>query len=85
MLAEGLVSILATDAHNTKSRPPLLAEGYDVAKVELGVDEATHLVVTRPECILADADPGQVPKLPAPSTSRAQSGSLIRRLFEVFT
>jgi protein-tyrosine phosphatase len=85
MLAEGLVSILATDAHNTRSRPPLLAEGYELAKAELGMDEATHLVVTRPECILADMDVGQVPALPVPQTTRAQGGSLIRRIFEVFT
>lgn len=85
MLAEGLVSILATDAHSIRSRPPLLAEGYEIAKSELGVDEATHLVVTRPESILADVEPGLVPSLPVPTTTRAQGGSLIRRIFEVFT
>ena len=35
MLAEGLVSLLASDAHNTKSRPPLLSEAFSVAEAEL--------------------------------------------------
>ena len=31
MLCEGLVHILATDAHNMKSRPPILSQGYACA------------------------------------------------------
>ncbi len=85
MLAEGLVSILATDAHNTKSRPPLLAEGFEVAKSELGVDEALNLVVTRPECVLENVEPDQVPPLPHVSQVRVDNRSVLRRIIEVFT
>jgi protein-tyrosine phosphatase len=85
MLAEGLVSILATDAHNTRSRPPLLAEGFEIAKSELGVDEAINLVVTRPECVLENVSPDQVPQLPNVSPANGESRSVLRRILEVFT
>jgi protein-tyrosine phosphatase len=79
MLAEGHVSILATDAHNLGSRPPLLAEARDLAAQEMGVDEATHLVVTRPECVLENGDPDSVPLSPV---VRSQGPtSFLRRLF----
>ena len=81
MLAEGHVSILATDAHNLTSRPPLLAEARDLAADELGVDEATHLVVTRPECVLEDAEPDSAPLRPSPMVKATGTGSFLRRLF----
>jgi protein-tyrosine phosphatase len=85
MLAEGLVNILATDAHNTKSRPPLLAEGHAVAVSELGVDEAYNLVVTRPECVLENYPPEQAPPLLAAAPTREEGRSVFRRILEVFT
>jgi protein-tyrosine phosphatase len=81
MLAEGHVSILATDAHNIKSRPPLLAEARELAEQEVGVDEATHLVVTRPECVLEDQDPNSVPLRLAPVVRSQGPVSFLRRLF----
>jgi protein-tyrosine phosphatase len=81
MLAEGHVSILATDAHNTRSRPPLLAEARELAAAELGVDEATHLVVTRPECVLEDAEPDFAPPRPSPAVKAPGAASFLRRLF----
>jgi protein-tyrosine phosphatase len=81
MLAEGLVSILATDAHNTRSRPPLLAEAREIAVRELGMDEATHLVVTRPNCVLEDLDQALVPPRPAPAAKAGAVKSLWRSLF----
>jgi protein-tyrosine phosphatase len=62
LLAEGRAHILATDAHNTKSRPPLLAEAFEIAKTELGFEEATHLVVTRPTMVLENALPEYCPQ-----------------------
>jgi protein-tyrosine phosphatase len=64
LLAEGRVNILATDAHNCRSRPPLLAEAFAFAAQEVGEEEATHLVVTRPMAVLDNADPQQVPLAP---------------------
>jgi protein-tyrosine phosphatase len=66
MLSEGIVSILATDAHNVASRPPLLAEGFEIAVTELGQEHAEHLVFTRPLGVLEDQDPGKLPALLEP-------------------
>lgn len=48
LLDEGLVHILATDAHNMRARPPIFSEGRDRAARRVGAAEALHLVVTRP-------------------------------------
>lgn len=82
MLAEGLVSLLATDAHNTKSRPPVLSEAFSVAETEVGYGEAVNLVVTRPASILDDAPVEDVPPLPAGKPAIvAPAEPLWRRLF----
>ena len=52
MLALGMVHILATDAHNLTSRPPILSKAYDMASAAIGREEASHLVVTRPVNVL---------------------------------
>jgi protein-tyrosine phosphatase len=67
MLDEGRVSILATDAHDMRQRPPNLSEGRDLAAARLGAAEAEHLVVTRPRGVLANVAPSSLP-LPAAST-----------------
>lgn len=61
MLSEGLVHILATDAHHVSRRPPDLAEGRMAAERLVGAAEAEHLVVTRPYGILTNAAPGDLP------------------------
>jgi protein-tyrosine phosphatase len=82
MLAEGLVSILATDAHNLTSRPPLLAEAARAAESELGLEEAENLVVMRPQCIIENAPVEASPPLPAPKGRQtASTEPLWRRLF----
>jgi protein-tyrosine phosphatase len=82
MLAEGLVSFIASDAHNIRSRPPILSEAFSVAETEVGYGEAVNLVVTRPASILDDAPVEDVPPLPAgkPAVS-APAEPLWRRLF----
>lgn len=64
MLDEGVVHILATDSHHVERRPPLLAEAREAAAQRLGVEEATHLVLTRPLCILDNRAPDEAPALP---------------------
>lgn len=71
MLDEGLVHILATDAHNMQSRPPNLGEGRELAARRVGAAEAEHLVVTRPRGILANASPSSLPA-PAPILSSSE-------------
>lgn len=81
MLDEGLVHIIATDSHHIDKRPPLLAEGRDAAATRVGAEEATHMVLTRPQGILDDVAPGQLPPLPnRPQAERAKPG-LWQRLF----
>jgi protein-tyrosine phosphatase len=48
LLADGITHILATDAHGTDRRPPLLAEGRERAARWVGPQEADRLVGERP-------------------------------------
>lgn len=57
MLGEGMVHILATDAHDLKRRPPDLGRGRALAAKALGEAEADNLVVHRPKAILDKHDP----------------------------
>lgn len=81
MLADGLVSIIATDAHNTTSRPPLLAEAMAAAEKEVGLDEARHLVVTRPMCVLDNLPADAAPSILVPGVATVEQGSFWRRIF----
>lgn len=93
MLSEGLVHILATDAHNVRARPPDLLEGRDAAARLVGEAEAEHLVFTRPKGILLNKSPDSLPRPGAAavvsgrseghaqSSGRGGLGSRLRRLF----
>ena len=61
MLGEGLVHVLATDAHDAEYRPPDLDRGRELAEKRVGVDEAENLVVTRPIGIVKDLQPSDLP------------------------
>lgn len=60
MLNEGLVHILATDAHGADRRRPNLAAGRDAAARWVGAEEAERLVASRPRAILSDLPPSQI-------------------------
>ncbi len=82
MLDDGLVHILATDAHGVRQRPPLLAEGRRIAERHVGTAEAERLVVTRPQAILDNVPPLEVE--PVPALAEGNGGSrrgLLARLF----
>lgn len=81
MLDEGLVHILATDSHHIDKRPPLLAEGREAAAARVGAEEATHMVLTRPQGILDDLPPGQLPPLPERPRPSAHRPGFWQRLF----
>ncbi len=98
MLEEGIVHILATDAHNMGPRPPDLWEGRKRAEQLVGPAEALHLVVTRPQGVLLNKSPGTLPH-PAPgaareelhgndepvqSPSRGSRGGLSQRMWRLF-
>ena len=65
MLDEGLVHVLATDAHHPVRRPPRLAEGRDAAARRIGDAHAIHLVHTRPQGIIDNVEPDAMPPLPS--------------------
>ncbi len=77
MLDEGRVHLLATDAHGSDRRPPLLAEGRAAAARWVGKEEAGHLTLTRPRGILQDTPPEELPPLPQPG-ARQKTGWLSR-------
>ncbi len=75
LLDEGWVHILATDSHGVDRRPPLLAEGQQAAVRWVGAEEAYHLVETRPQGILDNRTPEQLPAVIAQTAARPESPS----------
>ncbi len=71
MLDEGCVHILATDAHDTHRRPPDLSRGRDAAAARVGIEEAEHLVLTRPLGVIENEAPANLPR-PAASKGPAK-------------
>jgi len=62
MLDEGLVHILASDAHDTSHRPPNLTAGREAAARRVGFEEAENLVFLRPRGILENVAPSELPQ-----------------------
>ncbi len=60
MLDDGIVHVIATDAHNLGVRRPLLAEGRDAAAHWVGEHEADCMVSERPAAVLNNVEPVQV-------------------------
>lgn len=79
-VGEGLTHVLASDAHSSSGRVPVLSEGLAIAEKLVGADEARLLVQGRPAALMSDLLPSLVAPLPAP---RARSGrgwrALLRR------
>lgn len=57
MLDEGLVHLIASDAHTTSMRSPKMAEAVDRAAASVGKDEALRMVYDRPQAILDNLAP----------------------------
>ena len=75
MLDDGIVHILATDAHGTNRRAPLLAEGREIAVKWVGREEADRLVTSRPRAVIDDLEPAALlppPALGAPARDTGQ-------------
>jgi protein-tyrosine phosphatase len=81
MLDDGLVHLLATDAHHIDKRPPLLAEAREAAALRVGAVEATHLVLTRPRGIHDDLAPNELPALQRGKMPGSRPSGFWRRLF----
>ena len=65
MLDDGMVHLLATDAHGVRHRAPLLAEGMQAAAKWVGAEEAQRLVLDRPMAVLENRAPKDVAPVPA--------------------
>lgn len=61
MLDERCVHIIATDAHDTRRRPPSLGRAREIASKRVGDTEAEHLVLTRPLGIVGNQAPSSLP------------------------
>jgi protein-tyrosine phosphatase len=73
-VGDGQAHILATDAHDIRRRPPLLAEARDAAAILVGAAEAEHMVCTRPAGIIADSKPADLPPLPMAAVPQRRPG-----------
>lgn len=72
MLDDGIVHILATDAHHARKRPPILSEAVRIVARRLGEAEARNMVHVRPRGVLDNLSPEQLPGLPGQSRAQAQ-------------
>lgn len=88
MLDEGMVQIVATDAHDLRSRPPVLSRARDAVAERLGEQEANNMVFHRPAGVLQNADPAclvsevQVSHARSrPTPARARFPTFLRRAF----
>lgn len=79
MLDEGLVHLLATDAHDLQRRPPDLDRGKAAAARRLGDVEAEHLVETRPRGVLANVSPEALPPACGVGTFSGASASYVEQ------
>jgi protein-tyrosine phosphatase len=70
LLRRGLAHVIASDGHNTDSRPPLLAEGVAVAAEYVGDGAARKMVTETPRAILHDEPIAVEPPQPAPPARR---------------
>lgn len=65
MLDEGMVHLIASDAHNARRRNPRLSEARAVVAERLGEEEAERLCLTRPMGIVSNQAPLQIVPPPA--------------------
>lgn len=64
LVGDGWCAVLASDAHSTGRRAPVLAAAVERAAQLIGAEEARRLVDARPRAVLANAEPETVPAPP---------------------
>jgi protein-tyrosine phosphatase len=79
-VGEGLTHIIATDAHSSGRRVPVLSEAHAIAEKLLGADEARQLVRGRPEAIIDNLLPSQAAPLPEPGPGAKSWRHLFARM-----
>jgi protein-tyrosine phosphatase len=81
MVDEGIVHILATDAHNLRSRSPVLSEAVEAVAERLGEEAAKDMVLTRPLAVLENVSPATVPAAVGVRRQASRPG-FFKRLFK---
>jgi len=78
LLRQGLVHVLASDAHNLRGRPPVLSSALEVAVPFVGERYAKGMVDSVPRALLEGRVP-EIPPVESPARSRATFFSKIFR------
>lgn len=86
MLHRGMIHIVASDAHNTANRSPVMGEAFRALCGLVGLEEARNLVETRPAAILEDQAPASVPVTPFRDSSLQDDleDTFLRRMSRYF-
>jgi protein-tyrosine phosphatase len=67
-ISDGMVHIVASDAHNTRGRPLRLLPAYAAVREQLGEETARALFLDNPKAALEGHELPHVPDLPDPRT-----------------
>lgn len=81
MLDEGLVHLIATDAHNLRNRKPNMSEARQAVADRLGEDEAHNMTVVRPRLVVENLPPTTAPVTVSARKAPANFSGMFRRLF----
>jgi protein-tyrosine phosphatase len=81
LMEKGLVQVMATDAHSSKERPPILSAGLKAAADLIGGEAALRLVTVHPERILAGEPWPEEEYSPGKKNSRSKKPSCYSRFF----
>lgn len=73
MLDDGIVHLIASDAHNTGRRRPTMSKARDAVTARLGEAEADHLCTTRPLGIVKNRAPTDIVAPPAFTAADARA------------
>lgn len=82
MLKEGLVHVIASDAHSVRQRPPKMQAAVALAAALVGEQEVQYMVTTRPTAVLNNTEPALVPavRYMAQTSRRGVWGSWLSRM-----
>ena len=86
-LKRGQIDIIASDAHDTVHRKPVLSIARDFVASMLNMDAANQMVLHIPQAILNDAPQESLPRMPEIGgivASQEKSAGLLQRLWRRF-
>jgi protein-tyrosine phosphatase len=70
LIRKRLVHVLASDAHNTRGRPPRMSEAVRVIGRWIGDDAAVRMATDIPRAFVEGRDP-ELPPMPEPAPKKA--------------